>query len=196
MEGLVAFILVGLIGTIILQVLVPMARGTVRGTQQVELQQVGSLALKKVCAEMQSTAIAGIVTSPSSPTEPFLMSIHPLRTVDSIGDQVWGDQLIVYWWKQDEGKLWRTTWPHGPVSGRAPVTDAPFRPTVAELKTIVGASDDRWRRVVANQVSLFDVNLTAFPARVLLTVEAPAPDSRPPEKFELTRRVAFRNERL
>lgn len=196
MEALVACALVLMIGALILQVVIPMARGTVRGTQQVELQQVGALALRRLCEDVQTSATAGIVLFPPAGEDPLMLSIHPLRGLDSIGDQVWADQLIVYWWKPGENKLWRTTWPHGGVGpgGRTPATDEPFRPTLAELRDIV-ALDNPWRRVEASQVKDFKLDFKVSPCSISLTVEAPAPDSRPPESFVLTRRVSLRNER-
>jgi hypothetical protein len=196
MEALVACALLLMIGAIIMQVVIPMARGTVRGTQQVELQQIGALALRHLCEDVQTSASAGITVSPAVGDDPLILAIHPLRGLDSIGDQVWADQLILYWWKPGEDKLWRTTWPHGGLGpgGRKPAADEPFRPTLSELRDIVSL-DNEWRRVEANQVKEFKVDFNLSPASISLSVEAPAPDSRPPESFLLTRRVSLRNER-
>ena len=58
-EALTACALIAMLGVLILQVVVPMARGTVRGTQQIELQQIAALAMDRFCIDLQSTAPAG-----------------------------------------------------------------------------------------------------------------------------------------
>ncbi len=196
-EALTACALIAMLGVLILQVVVPMARGTVRGTQQIELQQIAALAMDRLCIDLQSTAPAGAWAAPAQGNKPALVCLHPLRTIDSTGDQVWADQLIVYWWKPSEGKLWRTTWPHaGQTAPRMPTTEEPFRPFVdVEVLNIVDLTNDPYRKAIANQVKEFNVKLDVYPAELALKVAAPAPDSRPAESFTLTRKVSLRNER-
>lgn len=189
-----ACVLILLIGTLVIQVVVPMARGTVRGTQQVELQQVGALALNQLCADLQSSSVAGIVAFPENGAEPALVSIHPLRTIDTSADQVWADELVLYWWSSSEQKLWRATWPHGGGTPPPP-TDEPTRPTRAELLNVVRLPHDRFRRAIATQVQQFEVDPLASPCRVSLRLQAPAPDGKPPESFSLNRSLSLRNER-
>lgn len=188
-----ACVLILLIGTLVIQVVVPMARGTVRGTQQVELQQVAALALNQLCSDLQSSSAAGMIGYAENGTEPALLSIHPLRTIDTSADQVWSDQLVLYWWSSSEKKLWRTTWPHDGAT--PPPTDEPLRPARAQLLNVVRLPDDRFRRAIATQVQDFEVDPAASPCRVSLRLQAPAPDGKPPESFSVTRSLSLRNER-
>lgn len=196
-EILVAMVLLLLIITLIMQVVIPMSRGAVRGSQQIELQQVGTTALNRLADDLQAAAPAGVTRYPTTglpaPNEKLMISIQALTGVDTLGQQTWSEQLIIYWWKQEEGKLHRMTWPPGYPMGRRPDIDEPFKPTYNELDRLT--DNPRGHYKLLGQIKKFDVNLAQVPHVLSLTLEAPAPDGAPPESFTLERRVYLRNER-
>ncbi|MEW6281481.1 MAG: hypothetical protein AB1758_22920, partial [Candidatus Eremiobacterota bacterium] len=151
-EALVACVLTLLILTLIFQVVIPMARGTVRGSQQIELQQVAGLAMNRLSEDLQSAPPSGVTLVPAGqPTEPVILAMHGLEGIDATGSQVYSDHLVVYWWRQSDGRLWRKTWPPGQPSGRYPATDEVFEPTADELRALV-ADRNTTERVQASQV--------------------------------------------
>ncbi len=196
-EILVACVLLILILTLIFQVVIPMGRGTVRGSQQMELQQVGTNAINKLADDLQKAPPAGITripaTGPPPGNTPLLLSIQPLSGVDSIGQQVWSEQLIIYWWYPGSQELRRMTWPPGYPLGRRPDIDEPFKPTWNELKRLT--DNPRGRDKMIGLVKDLNIDLSVVPHELGVQMEAKSPDGSPPEIFTLSRRVYVRNER-
>ncbi|GMU57267.1 MAG: hypothetical protein AMXMBFR33_64130 [Candidatus Xenobia bacterium] len=194
---MVGCVLLLLILTLIIQVVVPMGRGAVRGSQQIEIQQVALMAMQKVCADLATAPAAGITRYPTTGAPPpggtLILAIQAFTGVDTVGQQTWSDQLVIYWWRVDSGKLYRLVWPPGYPVGRRPDIDESFKPTLDELTLIT--DNPRGEERLLGILKTFDVDLTRVPHTVSLSAEAPAPEGAPPESFSLTRKIYLRNDR-
>lgn len=195
-EILIACVLLILILGLILEVVVPMGRGTVRGSQQIELQQIGSTVLNRICEDLETAATAGITRYPATGipagNQTLLLSIQPLTGVDSAGQQTWSESLILYWWKPQNGKLYRMTWPPGYPLARRPDFDQPFKPTQLELTRLV---DNPEREKFMGVIKTLDLDLSVVPHVLKMSLEANPVGGAPPETFSVERRIYLRNER-
>jgi len=162
-------------------VLVPLSRSTVRATDQAELRQVALVTLEKLSADLASSAAPGL----ESTVDPRVISIHPIVDLSSDGAQVWGERVIV--------------WAHDPTGRRllrnepgnfAPSPSKGCRPPLALLPTLGTGG-----RVAAHDVTALDVEGLA-PGRVFpvlrLTLSLERESTRGPERFSLTTSVALR----
>jgi prepilin-type N-terminal cleavage/methylation domain-containing protein len=198
-EILIACVLLLLILGLIMEVVIPMGRGTVRGSQQIELQQVGTMAVNRIAEDLSTAPPAGITRVPSSgpPTSGsgnrLILSIQALTGVDTVGQQVWADHLIILWWEKPSGKLYRMKWPPGYPLTRRPDIDEPFKPTASELQRL--CDNPRDQEKLLGIIKSLDIDLSTTPHVLRLFSDAPAPDGAPPETFTLERRVYLRNER-
>lgn len=196
-EIMVGCVLLLLILTLIIQVVIPMGRGAVRGSQQIEIQQVGLMAMQRVCADLSTAPPAGITRYPASgppaPGGTLFLAIQAFTGVDTVGQQTWSDQLVIFWWRQGSGKLYRLVWPPGYPVGRRPDIDDAFKPTLDELTLIT--DNPQGQEKLLGILKSFDVDLSRVPHTVSLEVEAPAPEGSPPESFSLTRKIYLRNDR-
>lgn len=128
LELVFAITLASLLLTLLVQVLIPVARGTLSTSDRAELEALASLTLDKLHNDLQSSAAAG-VSSLELTTGDIRRSlaIHPLVTLGGDSRQVWDDRLLVWWWNTKEGKLWRGTAGSAPTDRplRVPTTDFP-----------------------------------------------------------------------
>ncbi|MCE7872438.1 hypothetical protein DYH09_18950 [bacterium CPR1] len=196
-EILVGCVLLLLILALIMQVVVPMGRGAVRGSQQIEIQQLTLMAMSKICADLSTAPSAGLARYPATGAPPpgrtLIFSIQAFTGVDTVGQQTWSDQLIIYWWRSDSGKLYRLVWPPGYPVGRRPDIDEAFKPTLDELTLIT--DNPRGQERVLGIFKTVDLDLSRTPHTVSLSAEAPAPEGSPPESFSLSRKIYLRNDR-
>lgn len=174
--------LVVIILTLLLQILIPMGRGTRRGAQQIELQQVAQVAMDRLLSDLSGTPRAGITLSPDGRT----FSLQQVTGVTATGKQEWDQKLIVYRYDPDARQLTRREWPPIPPDlGRLPDKASLFTPSSAELSQLSSGS-----RVLAGEVEAFELDSAALPARVRLALR-----SKMGETFELTRELKLRNVR-
>lgn len=195
LEMIVAAALFGLLATLIVQVLVPVGKGSVRATQQVELQQSAALALDQLARDVTASAPRGVTVAASGGTaadSTALVGIQRLQDVAADGSQVLDDRLVVVWWNAQEGRLWRKTWPPGPPDDDDHLPGTQWRLSAAELGQ-VAAAQNGYERMLARNVKSFSLTLNAESVSVKLSLEAPAPDGRPPERFELERHIYLRS---
>lgn len=198
-EILIACVLLLLILGLIMEVVIPMGRGTVRGSQQIEMQQVGTSAINRIAEDLSTAPPTGVTRVPTAgpPTvasmDRLIVSIQPLTGVDTVGQQVWADHLIILWWEKASGKLFRMQWPPGYPLTRRPAIDEPFKPTVLELQRL--CDNPRGQEKLLGVIKSLDVDVSVTPHVLKVSLEAPAPDGAPPESFTLERRVYLRNER-
>ncbi len=170
------------------EVLLPMARGSRRASEQIHLQQLAQLSLERISNDLACAPLEG-VTLVSLPGGGNALSVQRLADVTAQGDQLWKDSLSVYWLDPLTSRLcWREWPPAPPTVGSHPfVPDAPYQPSSSELQQVVGAGQGR---VLTPNVTLWLVDLAAQPPSLRLRLESQG------ESFELTRRVTPRNHRF
>ncbi len=185
-EVLLGGALLLLLFLLLAQVLLPMATGARRGTQQIELQQLAQVSVDRIARDLARTPLEGLTFSANPP----ILAVQPLADVTGAGDQAWSDRLHLYWLDPTTRQLRYRSWPPGPPGlARSPAVDAAFVPTSSELQQLVaGVSDSN--RVLAGHVERFEVDLAAAAptVRLLLTVQD--------QRFELVRSVNLRNQRF
>jgi len=196
LEVVLATALLGLLATLIVQVLVPMGKGSARATQQVELQQTATLAIEQIARDLTSSIPAAVsVAAPGGPPPrgEALMSVQRLETVAADGTQVLESQLVVYSWTAAEQCLWRKTWPPAPPDLFGGFTaGALWFPTASQLRDVTAARNGRERQL-ARFLKQLDIAASGTTVLVTLSLEAPAPDGKPPERFDLERLVYLRS---
>lgn len=130
LELIFAVTLASLLLTLFFQVLIPVAKGTVSTSDRAELEALAGVTLDKLRHDFHSSAAAG-VSSLELSAGPIRRSlaVHPLVTLGTDSRQVWDNQLVVWWWNTEEGRLWRGT------AGTVP-TDRPYRVPTTEFPTL------------------------------------------------------------
>lgn len=176
--------------TLIVQVLVPMSKGSVRASEQVGLQQLAAVALERMVQELQACPPPALASfPPTAPGDPPVrLALHPVGGVGPGGDQFFPNQYVFYWLDSSQHRLWRAPWqrPFG-------FDDAPsLVPTATQFNTALAAPPPG-TRVAAADVKEFEVTLLPLRVQLRLLLEHPAPDGRPPEQFELRRDVVLPN---
>jgi hypothetical protein len=189
LEALMATVLLLLLLTLLLQIVLPMGRGTMRGTQQIEFQQVATLALNRLAHDLSTTPVAGL--SRASSNGATQLAMQRLLNVAADGNPVYAAQLIVVSWRSQDGRLTRKVWPPGPPAlGRMPTANDLFTPSPAELDLLsLPATSDP---ILASQVQEFTVDL--LQAVVSLHLKLRWETAQNPETFELNRRVYLPNQ--
>ncbi|MEW6277587.1 MAG: hypothetical protein AB1758_03110 [Candidatus Eremiobacterota bacterium] len=188
LEGLIACSVAVLLLVLVFQVVVPMGRGSLRGAQQVALQQEAATAVERLRRDL---------TGPPGGVEvfgadPLTVSIHRVQDVGADGSQVYSSELVLYRWDSSGQKLTRETWPPGPPSlSRVPDPARLFQPTSGEVDQILATTSGR-ERVLATRVREFTF-VPGTAAEVHMLLEAPAPDNRPPERYRLDRVLWLQN---
>lgn len=175
--------------TLIVQVLVPMSKGSVRASEQVGLQQLAAVALDRLVSELQSAPREAIaVLPPAAPTDPPVrLAIHPLGGVGPTGQQSYPNQFVLYWFDPAARRLWRAPW-----QADFGFEGATLVPSSAQFNAAI-AAPPAGTRVAAAHVNEFEVTLEPLRVQIRLALEHPAPDGRPPETFELRRDVLLPN---
>lgn len=185
-ETLIGAGLLMLLLALIVQIVIPMGKGTVRGSQQVELQQMAYLAVDQLRRDLEASPSSGLTTAGG-------LTAHRLVDVAADGSQVFASDLVVVWRDMTERRLWRRTWPPDPPTlARALTTDRAFRPTPDEFANLTSGRKPS-DKVLAAQVEEFAVEQAGNTARIHLLLQAPAPDGKSPERFELNRTVQLPN---
>ncbi len=179
LEIMMAASLLLLLLALVVQIIVPMGKGSVRGAQQVELQQLAAMTVQRLARELETAGPGGISYLPG---DPVILALHRLVDVGGDGSQIYSDQVDLYWWSPRDRVLRHRA--QGPVS-RSRVS---LPPDPAALLSGPNA------RVIAAQVSELELTLRPTAVAIHLALEAPAPDGKPPERFSLDRTVYLRNQ--
>lgn len=179
LEIMMAASLLLLLLALVVQIIVPMGKGSVRGAQQVELQQLAAMTLQRLTRDLEMAGPGGIACQPG---DPVVLALHRLMDVGGDGSQIYSDQVDLYWWSPRDRVLRHRA--QGPVS-RSRVS---LPPDPAALLSGPNA------RVIAAQVSELELTLRPTAVVIHLALEAPAPDGKPPERFSLDRTVYLRNQ--
>lgn len=188
LEALIASALLLLLMALMLQIVIPISKGSVRGSQQVELQQVAVLAVERLRHDLEAAPPAGITAGAND-----RYSFHRLVDVAADGSQIMATDLVVVWWERAERRLLRKVWPPAPpVLSWTPPSNGLFVPTPEEFTQLVTAVGPN-QRVLASNVEDFSLRLQGSQVLLRLQLQAPAPDGRPPEGYELNRVVALPN---
>ncbi len=185
-EVLLGGALLMLLLILLAQVLLPIATGARRGTQQIELQQLAQVSLDRIVRDLARAPLEGLAFVSGPP----ILAVQPLADVTGAGDQAWSDRLSLFWLDPASRQLRYRSWPPGPPNlARAPALNGPFAPTESELRQLVTGVNDS-NRVLATHVELFEVDLSAAAptVRLLLTVQN--------QRFELMRSINLRNQQL
>lgn len=174
---------------LVVQILVPMSKGSVRASQQVGLQQLATVAVDRLVQELQTAPREAIaLLSPAAPTDPAVrLSIHPLAGVGPTGAQSYGNDFVLYWFDEPNHRLWRAPWEQPPS-----FDSLQLAPTAAQFTSVIATPPPGTRVAVANLKEL-EVILQPTRVQLRLLLEHPAPDGRPPESFSLTRDVLLPN---
>ncbi len=176
--------------TLVVQIVVPMSKGSVRASQQVGLQQLAAVAVDRLVQELQAAPRDAIVSlPPTAPTDPKVrLSIHPMGDVGPGGDQSFPNLYFFYWLDEPNRRIWRAPWSRAFGFDEFPA----LVPTSTQFNAAI-ASPPTGARVAVSNVKTFEVTLLPFRAQLHLVLEQPAPDGRPPETFELRRDVVLPN---
>lgn len=187
LEVLMVMALTVILLALLAQVLIPMGKGSRKGAQQIELQQVGQVALDRLVADLSLAPLEGVtLIKPATTGARTLLAVQQLADVTATGGQQWKTTLNVYWHDPATRQLCVRVWPPGPPNlGRLPDPADPFEPTPSELTSLAQGG-----RVLAGQVEAFEVDRTALPLKLRLALSAQD------EKFELKRSLKLRNARF
>ena len=147
LELILSMTLASLLLTLFVQVLVPIARGTVSTSDKAEVEALASMTLDKLARDLRGTAAAGVSTAEDPVGDVRrVLAIHPLLDLGTDGRQIWDSRLVVWWWNASTGKLLRR------VCGAAP-TDRPLRLSGVDLYALAVASPET--RTIAIHVADF-----------------------------------------
>lgn len=186
-ETLVGVTLALLVLGILFQVLGPTTELTARETERIELQQRGTVALRRLSTDLERSAPAGVAAG--VPTPGSVLTIHQLRGLTAQGTQDWEDLLRVYIWNSSSQELSRQEWPPGPTLSQLIRSDVPFRPGAGDLVSL-GQHRFLKSRTICRGLTQFEVEL-GQPMLVKLELEGPKQQS-----LEMTRRIYLRNSAL
>lgn len=203
LEGLIAFALVGLIGTLFVWFLVPSMQFTARGAARVDVQQLAVLCADRMTRDLQQKSARGAVSlhdraAADPASEPVVMAMVPYIDVNQRGRRVWEQELIVYYWDRNARVVYRRDWPPAPPSNLSIDPLPANRPSEfppADLLDLaaLGAGG----RPVARRVVDFDTRWLDSDAKsavvLAVSVEQGVAGKRAPERFDYQRVVALRN---
>lgn len=213
LEVLVTAVLLGLVVTLGFAFLLPVMRGSTRGTLRVEMQQQAALALNLLTLDLRRTSVAGL--SLRSGPEPVVVAACPVSSPDlraglpppmqPDGTVVWSNFFILYHWSSDPGKLMRREWPPGPPSPTPLETSIlnPRRLSPERLADVVSAPSAS-ERVLATGVVSFEIlpapggtdSMVVQPVRFRLVLERKGNTGHEtPERYTLVRSAYLRNQK-
>lgn len=155
-EILVAASLLLVVLGVMVSVLVPALRASVKGSNQSELQQLAAVTLDRLLGDLERTPPTGTMLPDGG--SPVVLGLHPLAGVAPDGSQLWNEEIVVYHWDEAAGTITRETWPpQPPVLGRAVSNAGATRFPADELRRIA-AETGGTERILARYVTNFAVS--------------------------------------
>lgn len=186
-ELLVVVGLLGLMLSLALGFLISVFRSSGQASVRHAVQTKGLLLSEELLKAFRSTGAAGLTAY----TDPDLagVSIVPLETVTTTGQQVWKDDCFMYYWIKSERRLYKRTCPPLPAGVTLEFApDIPPQPTDGQFLALFTSDGRR----VADGVTLFSVTKSEGVASFDLRLEEEVSQGRK-ELFSLRREVGFKS---
>ncbi|MBI3924749.1 MAG: type II secretion system protein [Armatimonadetes bacterium] len=181
-EVLVAAVLTVLFFGMVFAVLIPGARSYVRGAVRADLSQQAALALKALTEDLEATAPA-LVGVTAQDRFPVILSMTRLAGVESSGERVWEDRVVLYCWDREKARLLRRE-VEASLDPRRP-----RRLTDIEAAALAAGSA-REERIMARDLDLFEVApADPGPVEVRLRLQRSGAHQTKPEVVELARKI-------
>ena len=189
LEVLVALVLFSLAGLLLVQIFGPTVQVATRSAHRIELHQSAWLAMDRITDDLAAATPGG--WSHLSNSQQTVLSVHRLFQMTPQGTRSWEDTLRVYSWEKTEGVIYSVDWPPGPPNlGVTVPLDTSLSLSTAQLQLFVGADSPR-RKILADQVSSFEVSQVnppgSQPLKVRIVLESDEPGVQAPQRFELER---------
>ena len=185
--------------TLMIQLLVPSARISLRGAARTEVQESCVIALRQLAADLQRSNASAITLRNTVSTGPGLVVIQPLQLDSSDAESRYLPELWDYVFRPGPGTLTRRRWEPVPaVLGVTLESQVGTRLTGTQLDRLLNLTGAREECILAHNVKEFSLGGSVqppnFPNPVTLhmLVEKKV-TSGDPDRFRLDQTVMLRN---
>lgn len=185
--------------TLMIQLLVPSARISLKGAARTELQETCVLALRQVAADLQRSNASAITLRNSAGGTPGQVVLQPLQLDSNEAEPRYLLELVEYVYRPDEATLRRRRWEPVPTPlGVTLEAKIGTRLTVPKLDLLLTLTGPREERILAHHVAEFALTGAVPPPNVpnpvnLHMVVEKKTTTGDPDRFRLDQAVMLRN---
>jgi len=202
-EILVAAVLLILLLSLIFAFLTPTMKAAALGSTRAEIQQEALRSLDALSHDLKASASSGIslITPAVNPEKgPVYLGVIRVESVGPLGNDIWEQSLIVYFWKGPGSPLIRKVWSSSSPPSLGIIL-SPSSPSRVEETTLSRIADETGLKgqVLARDVSLLLITHSGMGASVSspidlsMTITRKAATGRnTPESFHLNRSICLR----